>query len=48
MLNKLFLPRLARGFAFVSTNAVLVRKSRQTFGTHKISLPQWGKVAAEG
>ena len=34
--------------AFVSTKAVLVRKSRWTFGAHKISLPQWGKVAAEG
>ena len=26
-------------FAFVSTNAVLVRKNRQTFGRQKISLP---------
>ena len=26
MLNKLFLPRLVRGFDFVSTKAVLVRK----------------------
>ena len=32
--------------AFVSTEAVLVRKSRCTLGAHKISLPQWGKVAA--
>ena len=30
-----FLPRLARGIAFVTTNAVLVRKSRRTFGTNK-------------
>ena len=37
-----------QGFAFVPTKAVLVRKSRWTFGAHKISLPQWGKVAAEG
>ena len=29
--NKLFLPRLVRGFDFVSTKAVLVKKSRQTF-----------------
>ena len=35
MLNKLFLPRLVRGFDFVSTKAVLVRKSRRTFGAHK-------------
>ena len=28
-------PRLARGFAFVGTKAVLVRKRRQTFRTHK-------------
>ena len=35
MLNKLLLPRLARGFAFVSTKAVLVRKRRRTFGAHK-------------
>ena len=44
----IYSPRLVRGFAFVSTKAVLVRKNRRTFGTHKISLPQWGKVAAEG
>ena len=34
-----FLPRLARGIAFVTTNAVLVRKSRRTFGTHKPKPP---------
>ena len=32
-------PRLARGLAFVSTNAVLVRKSRWTFGEHKPKAP---------
>ena len=41
-------PRLARGFAFVPTKAVLVRKRRRTFGAYKTSLPQRGKVAAEG
>ena len=39
MLNKLFLPRLARGFAFVSTKAVLVRKNRRTFEAHKPEAP---------
>ena len=39
MLNKLFLPRLVRGFDFVSTKAVLVRKKRQIFGTHKPKAP---------
>ena len=28
-----------RGFAFVSTQAVLVRKNRRTFGTHKPKAP---------
>ena len=50
--NNITLTRSAYHFqfdmAFVSTNAVLVRKSRWTFGAHKISLPQRGKVAAEG
>ena len=32
-------PRLARGFAFVSTKAVLVRKRRRTFGAHKSKAP---------
>ena len=39
MLNKLLLPRLVRGFDFVSTKAVLVRKNRQTFGAHKPMAP---------
>ena len=34
-----FLPRFARGFAFVSPKAVLVRKRRQTFGAHKPKAP---------
>ena len=33
------LPRFVRGFAFVSTKAVLVRKSRRTFGAHKPKAP---------
>ena len=45
---KIFLINRKIIFAFVSAKAVLVRKSRWTFGAHKISLPQWGKVAAEG
>ena len=32
-------PRIVRGFAFVSTKAVLVRKSRRTFRTHKPKAP---------
>ena len=39
MLNKLLLPRLVRGFAFVSTKAVLVSKRRRSFGTHKPKAP---------
>ena len=33
------MPRLVRGLAFVSTNAVLVRQSRRTFGAHKPKAP---------
>ena len=32
-------PRLARGFAFVFTKAVLVRKRRRTFGANKSKAP---------
>ena len=39
-------PRLARGFAFVSTKAVLVRKNRQTFRAHKPKAPLCRKVGA--
>ena len=34
-----YLAPLRRGFAFVSTKAVLVRKRIQTFGTHKSKAP---------
>ncbi len=33
------MPRLARGFVFVSTKAGLVRESRQTFGAHRTKAP---------
>ena len=32
-------PRLTRGFVFVSTKAMLVRKNRQTFRAHKPKAP---------
>ena len=40
-----FLPRLVRGFAFVSTKAVLVRKSRWTFETHILKAPSGSELA---
>ena len=39
LLTNKFMPRLVRGFAFVLTKAVLVRKSRRTFGAHKPKAP---------
>jgi hypothetical protein len=48
LLTNKFKPRHVRGFTFVPTKAVLVRKRRRTFRAYKTSLPQWGKVAAEG
>ena len=39
LLTNKFMPRLVRGFAFVSTKAVLVKKSRRAFGTHKSKAP---------
>ena len=39
------MPRLVRGFAFVSTKAVLVRKSRLTFETHILKAPSGRELA---
>ena len=39
LLTNKFKPRFARGFAFMPTKAVLVRKNRRTFGTHKTKAP---------
>ncbi|MBQ7336440.1 MAG: hypothetical protein IJW92_08215 [Clostridia bacterium] len=36
MLNKLFLPRLVRGFAFVDPKAVLVKKNDMILWVHNI------------
>ena len=40
-------PRLARGFVFVSTKAVLVRKNRQTFRAHKPKAPSVRELPTE-
>ena len=34
-----------RGFAFVPTKAVLVRKRRRTFGAHKLKAPSGRELA---
>ena len=39
LLTNKFMPRLVRGFAFVPTKAVLVRKRIRTFGAHKPKAP---------
>ena len=40
-------PRIVRGFAFVPTKAVLVRKRRRTFGTHKPKAPSGRELPTE-
>ena len=43
----IFSPRLARGFAFAPIKAVLVRKNRRPFGTHKLKAPSGRELSPQ-